>query len=263
MREAPGLEILPHPLAQPPDELAWLQQALEGWSRAVVWRSQPALVVPVSYQANGRLPVVGAEFAARGWPVWVRRSGGGVVPLDPGVLNLTLATATPGPGHGGMERVYHALCTLLAQGLRRLGIKAQALPVAGSYCDGRFNLAVVEDGVACKLAGTAQYWRHGDGRDGVLAHATLLVDTDVARLTAQANAFEAALGSPRRYRASALTQVAQQWPMRTPGDASGGDLLQRTQQALVAEFQSSELWAGLCATCLGPDQELRLARGNT
>ncbi len=259
MEEPRRLEILPLPLAQPPDELAWLQQALEGQVRAVAWRSQPALVVPVSYQAHERLPEVSADFGIHGWPVWVRRSGGGVVPLDPGVLNLTLAYPTSGPGQGGMERVYDSLCGWLGRALARLGIDARALAVAGSYCDGRFNLAVEQNGVPCKLAGTAQYWRHRGGRDAVLAHATLLVDTDVAHLTAQANAFEAALGSTRRYRASAMTQVAHLWQVLPPHRGGADDPLPRTLQALAAEFQSA-LGGGLVVP---PVQEVRLARGNT
>ncbi len=243
--EVPKLEIVPLPLAQPPDELVWLQQALEGRVRAVLWRSQPALVVPVSYQVHERLPAVSADFGLQGWPVWVRRSGGGVVPLDPGVLNLTLAYPAQGPGQGGMERVYATLCTVLARVLDRLGIHARPLAVAGSYCDGRFNLAVEQEGVPCKLAGTAQYWRHGGGRDAVLAHATLLVDTDVAHLTAQANAFEAALGSPRRYRAAAMTQVAHLWQASPSQRAAADGPLQRTIQAFVAEARTEAFWTAL------------------
>jgi len=42
----------------------------------------------------------------------------------------------------------------------------------------------------------------------VLAHAVIVVDADPERLTAQANAFEAALGTETRYRADALTSLA-------------------------------------------------------
>ncbi len=232
--------IIPLPLEQPPDELAWLEQALEGKSRAVLWRSLPALVVPLSYQANPRLASVSTACQATGWPVRIRRSGGGVVPLDPGVLNLTLAYPVRGPGQGGMERVYATLCGLLQQALGRLGISAQALAVAGAYCDGRFNLAVELGGEQYKLAGTAQYWRHHQGRDAVLAHATLLVETDVAHLTAQANAFEAALASGKSYQVGAMTQVAHVWRALHGRDAPAF-LMQQVVQALVDCLQAPTL----------------------
>ncbi len=143
------------------------------------------------------------EFAARGWPVALRRSGGGVVPQGPGLLNLSLASRVEAPP-ASFDRVYAHLCAVLARALAGLGIDARPRAVEGSFCDGRWNLAV---GVR-KIAGTAQYWRRGGGQQAVLAHALLLVDADVELLTARANEFEAALGSQRRYRADAHTTVA-------------------------------------------------------
>jgi hypothetical protein len=64
----------------------------------------------------------------------------------------------------------------------------------------------------------------------VLAHALLLVDADVDQLSARANAFEAALGSARRYRADALTTVARE--SRVPCDDPLHELRRRLDAAL-------------------------------
>jgi lipoate-protein ligase A len=203
-----GVEVIDASLDEPQAELAWLDLALaDGRPRAVLWHGAGGLVAPMSYQRHAALEAVRAAFGADGWPVRLRRSGGGVVPQGPGILNLSLAYPIDGPPGTLAEAVYMRLCDVLALALARLGIEAKPRAVEGSFCDGRFNLAV---GVR-KIAGTAQYWRRGGGRQAVLAHALLLVDADVAELTARANDFEAALGSGRRYRAEVLTTVANEY----------------------------------------------------
>ena len=96
--------------------------------------------------------------------------------------------------------------------------------MTGSFCDGRFNLAVK----GRKLVGTAQAWRRVDRQPVVLAHAVIVVDADPAELTARANAFEAALGTATRYRADTLTTVAVE-----AGDPGIG---QRALMAIAAQF---------------------------
>lgn len=224
-------EVLPAPLAGEAPEPDWLEEALAGRPRAVLWRSAPALVVPASYRRHDRLQAASEAFAARGWPVRVRRSGGGLVPQGPGILNLSLAWRADGPGGGAGDAVYAHLCAMLSRGLARLGLASRPAAVAGSFCDGRWNLAAdLPDGPR-KLAGTAQYWRRREGRSAVLAHALLLVEADTAALTALANEFEAALGSGRRYEPAAVTDVAGEW-RRIHGTAAPADLVDRVCGAL-------------------------------
>ena len=90
------------------------------------------------------------------------------MPQGPGVLNLSLvwrADADAGCARAGSEVIYRALCGELAGALARLGIAATPQAVAGSFCDGRFNLAVA----GRKLVGTAQSWRRVAGVPTVLA----------------------------------------------------------------------------------------------
>jgi len=206
---AAAVEVLPGPV-EGELELQWLETALEGQSRRVIWHDRESLVVPGSYRRFPQLDAASRQFATMGWPVRVRRSGGGLVPQGPGILNVTLALPVDGDGASGpgpaAEGVYRDLCTALAEALSVLGIEARTQPVAGSFCDGRFNLAVR----GRKIAGTAQYWRRRGGRQAVLAHALLLVDVDPAVVTDIANRFEAAIGSERRYLAEASTSVVRE-----------------------------------------------------
>jgi lipoate-protein ligase A len=122
----------------------------------------------------------------------------------------------------GTDAVYQGLCARLSAAFARLSIVALPQPVSGSFCDGRYNLAVK----GRKLVGTAQAWRRIEGHPIVLAHAVIVVDADPAELTARANAFEQALGTGTRYRADALTSLA----------IEGGDpRIERRALAAIAE----------------------------
>lgn len=184
-------------------EAGWMAAcAASGRAVAHLWRAPVGLVVP---RRTTTLPGWAAAAAAPGHgEVQVRASGGGLVPQGPGLWNLSLMWPAPTAAPSGTDALYRALCHALAAAFARLGITASAQAVEGSFCDGRYNLAV--DGR--KLVGTAQAWRRVQGVPLVLAHAVIVVDADPAEATARANAFEAALGSGIRYRADALTSVA-------------------------------------------------------
>lgn len=201
-------------------ETAWMAHAAaSGRAAAHLWQAPPGLVVPRRYT---NLP---------GWParcdgeLQVRASGGGLVPQGPGVWNLSLLWPAPGIAPTGTDAVYVDLCRQLAAAFGRLGIAAAPQPVDGSFCDGRFNLAVR----GRKLVGTAQAWRRVHGTPLVLAHAVIVISADPAELTARANVFEAALGSPVRYRAEALTSVDAEAADRT-------DIESRTVTVLAEQF---------------------------
>lgn len=212
-----SVEIIDEALVDEPPELEWLNQALDGRRRAVIWSSPPGLVAPRSYRKYERLDTACQEFAQHGTPVRLRRSGGGVVPQGPGILNLTLTYPADGPHSGGAENAYHHLCGTIARALVKFGISSQTLPVEGAFCDGRFNLSVPCATGPRKLAGTAQYWRRHKGRSAVLAHALILVDTDIHAITELATEFEAALCSGRAYCPDAVTDVATEWQCSKSG----------------------------------------------
>ncbi|SOZ38046.1 lipoate--protein ligase family protein [Cupriavidus neocaledonicus] len=197
------------------EELALLELAAQGRQVARLWEAPLSLVVPRTYLRHAALERARADFAQRGCPVFLRMSGGGLVPQGPGILNLSLAYPVGQPPGALSDAVYLHLCAVIGGALRTLGIETHWQAVAGSFCDGRYNLAWGPPEGARKIAGTAQYWRRApaalqaaDGqRHLVLAHAVLLVSADPEQINARANAFEAAIGSERRYDAGKVVSV--------------------------------------------------------
>lgn len=196
-------------------ELALLDRAARVGPVAQLWEAPLSLVIPRSYLRQPGIEAARADFAAKGCPVWLRMSGGGLVPQGPGILNISLAYAVPKGAATWMEPVYLHLCEVVADGLRAVGVDTHWQAVEGSFCDGRYNLAWGPGDAARKIAGTAQYWRRApadfqsaDGqRHLVLAHVILLVDVDPVEINARANAFEAAIGSGRHYDPAKVVSV--------------------------------------------------------
>lgn len=191
-------------------EHALLAAADQGRVAVRIAEAATGLVVPRSYRGYGGLAKAQSRFAAAGWPVWLRLSGGGLVPQAAGVINIHLACPVQASQPlQAAETHYRLLCGLLARALADIGIDAVPAPVQGSFCDGRFNLAVG----GRKIAGTAQYWRrnthpHAAAPYSLLSQAVLLADADTARLTRMANRFETAIASGRCYVADAITSAA-------------------------------------------------------
>lgn len=230
------------PLAAERDLLA---MAAEGRCVAHLWKLPPSLVVPRSYQRYAALERARAEFAQRSCPVFLRMSGGGLVPQGPGIVNLSLAYRVHGTVGELSEGVYRHLCEILRHALGSLGVQTHWQAVEGSFCDGRFNLAWGPPDDARKIAGTAQYWRRLEAASQgasaplsaplnvVLAHAVLLVSADPAEINARANAFEEAIGSGRHYLPGRVVSV-QQALAATGGAALDGELDERVMSALRA-----------------------------
>ena len=216
-------------------EQALLSLAAQGSPVAHLWEAPRSLVVPRSYQRFASLEDARAEFARRGCPVFLRMSGGGLVPQGPGILNLSLAYQVRGTVGEMSEAVYRHLCELLRKALGTLGLETHWQKVEGSFCDGRFNLAWGPAQDARKIAGTAQYWRRleaasedaGSPLHVVLAHAVLLVSADPEEINRRANAFEEAIGSTKRYLAERVVSVQQALCEAGRGSSMPADRLDR------------------------------------
>ncbi|EPK7663577.1 lipoyl protein ligase domain-containing protein [Raoultella ornithinolytica] len=225
----------PLPLLYCPDptlaEQPLFEQARRGDAVAQIWQAPQGLVVPGSYRKFSELSAVSALFSRRGWPVWLRRSGGGLVPQGPGIINLSLAWPIAQPLGEAAEPIYQQLCGLLQRTLATFGVGSHYQAVTGSFCDGRYNLACGEGDHARKIVGTAQYWRPlaDDRGHVVLVHAVILVDTDLIGAHQAANDFEARLNSGRVYRADKTVTLAQLLPGET-------ELLPRFHQALAEQL---------------------------
>ncbi|CAG2155853.1 hypothetical protein LMG31506_05524 [Cupriavidus yeoncheonensis] len=225
-------------------ELALLDLAAQGNQVAQLWEAPVSLVVPRSYLRYERFEAARASFGRDGCPVWLRMSGGGLVPQGPGILNLSLAYSVDGLPGALSEAVYLHLCEVVGQALRTLDVDTHWQAVDGSFCDGRFNLAWGPPGRARKIAGTAQYWRRApaaaqapDGqRHLVLAHAVLLVNADPLAITRRANDFEAEAGTGRHYDADKVVSVQQAIGIADP---DGARLMERVVEALRASVAAT------------------------
>ena len=179
-----------------------------GCDAALVFCGEDGIVVPRSYRSKPGFDRACATLAADGLPVHVRLSGGGVVPQSPAVVNLYWARPllSEQPVRDA-EQQYLALCALLERLFAEIGIATGYQAVAGSFCDGRFNLAAG----GRKIAGTAQYWqrRRGTPNGYTALLSAVILAGDAAALAGRANRFEAALGSDTHYRADACTAAAE------------------------------------------------------
>lgn len=214
-------------------EAEWMAGcAATGRAVAHLWQGTPGWVVPRSYLRAPGFDAARDRWAARGRPLQVRSSGGGLVPQGPGIVNLSLAWCTPHAMPHGIEPVYQALCGQLSAALARLGLPCEVGDVAGSFCDGRYNLALG----GRKIVGTAQWWRRIGAQPVVLAHAVLVVDTDPAALADEANAVEQALERPTRYRAEAMTSIARAWGEAHGRAPAGAGLIDEVQRVVAEQF---------------------------
>jgi lipoate-protein ligase A len=209
-------------------EAAWLAcSAATGQPGAHLWTAPRGLVVPRRTTALPGWAAASADLVHG--EVQVRSSGGGAVPQGPGVWNLSLAWPAPTAAPSGADEIYAGLCGALATAFARLGLRVQRQAVQGSFCDGRFNLALG----GAKLVGTAQAWRRVAGRPMVLAHAVIVVSAEPEELTARVNAFEAAVGSPVRHQPQAVTSILRGCGMVA---ADAADIEARTLTALAETF---------------------------
>lgn len=134
----------------------------------------------------------------RGWPVFVRDTGGDVTPQSPGIVNATAAFVLPRTQDFTIKHAYERFCSPLTRFLGTMGIESYLSKVSRSFCDGEFNIVFDRR----KLAGTAQRWRLTTLRDGepgvaVLAHAAILVDPDIEQSIAATNRFYRLCGEER------------------------------------------------------------------
>lgn len=111
------------------------------------WVHERALLVGARETTLPQFEQAACMVAATGCRVVVRPFGGLAVPLDAGVLNVTLAI----PGDISLDEAYRAFVVVAADALAGYG-EVEVGEVAGSYCPGRFDLRL--NGV--KVAGVAQ-----------------------------------------------------------------------------------------------------------
>lgn len=181
--------------------------ALLGEGRATehvrLWTNSPCLVTTRRFACMESFAEAAAASGARGWPVFVRASGGTTVVHRPGILNFSVHDVGPADAIDITSRFERFTRRLIA-GFASVGVAAETGSIAGSYCDGRFN--IVSGGQ--KIAGTACLVRKRGGWLGVLAHAAISIDGDPHADLAAITEFERTLGLDIPYVPASHTTLA-------------------------------------------------------
>ncbi|WP_010273979.1 lipoate--protein ligase family protein [Paenibacillus senegalensis] len=106
-----------------------------------VWRHPSAFIIGLR---DRRLPKVTEALQwlrNEGRETVVRNSGGAAVPLDSGVINLSLIFPKPS-GRINFHRDFAAMVSLIRETLRGWTDQVQDGEIAGSYCPGDYDLSI-------------------------------------------------------------------------------------------------------------------------
>lgn len=184
-------------------EQALLQQVVDAERCAgfMLWKTQQALVVPSRLSRKNKYQYACDRMAKQHWAVVKRSSGGDVVPQTPGIVNISIAFLLP-PQHSPGNSVvfsYGILCAPIIKALQDVGIEGVGLgDVSGAFCDGSYNVTILNK----KVAGTAQRWRwsirNGERRPAIMAHAALIVDERIDVMVDAVNSFYRLCGIAKR-----------------------------------------------------------------
>ncbi|MCR2805454.1 lipoate--protein ligase family protein [Paenibacillus soyae] len=134
------------------DELLCRRAGHGGPAVCHIWRHPQAFVLG---SQDLRLPNAREAMEwleSNGWPVAVRNSGGAAVPLDGGVVNLSLIFPNSVEGHSGYQFDFEAMFKLIREALSSTGRVVEKGLVEGAYCPGDYDLGI--DGR--KFCGIAQ-----------------------------------------------------------------------------------------------------------
>jgi hypothetical protein len=204
-----GWQIVSIPVVSPVEAGLARQQALADQLTSapaapslLVWRSQPALLVS---RTETRLPHFDdtvADMSAAGWPVVLRKSGGGACPVGLGTVQVSMID--PVLPLTTINGRYAVLAELLQATLRRYRVFARTGPVAAAYCPGTYDLAVA----GRKIAGMSQHWfRNRCGVRCVVTAASINVEEPPDEVACVVNRFYRCAGSTLHCDADALTNV--------------------------------------------------------
>ncbi|MEJ8548706.1 lipoate--protein ligase family protein [Brevibacillus borstelensis] len=106
-----------------------------------IWRHKSAFVLGTR---DWKLPQVREAvkwLQGQGYSVTVRNSGGAAVPLDPGVVNLSLILPNR-QGDLDVQRHFVLMAELIRQSLKSWPCRIDTGEVSGSYCPGEFDVSV-------------------------------------------------------------------------------------------------------------------------
>ena len=166
----------------------WVQSE-EARSKISFWSQRPCIVAPTSIRGRNGFEHAAKRAAEAGWPVHLRRSGGGAVYHHQGVLCVGIYLKSS-ETELTIEAGYRCLADLIIQAGAAFGVNMTTGAAPNAPCDGRFNISV--DGR--KIAGLAMRSRTVKKCANMLVHAYFHVDGPLEEPLAVIEMFEHALG---------------------------------------------------------------------
>lgn len=179
---------------------------------AGVWRMERCLVMPMKFGGIMNFNALSVESRSRGWPIYLRRTGGDLTPQHPGFFNFSYAFRANAMSKRTVAGAYQFLCDPLLNWIATLVRKEPQLgATSDSFCDGDFNINL--DGR--KVAGTAQRWRsareYGAGEEFiVLGHAVVLASGPIDPCVEIVNWFRARTATGMAVKTESHTTLLQE-----------------------------------------------------
>lgn len=126
------------------DELLCRRAGREMQAICHIWRHPQAFILGTQ---DSRLPFAQEamhELELGDWRVAVRNSGGAAVPLDGGVVNVSLIIPNTGMKHSGYMNDFEAMFLLIRDALGAAGrhVAVEKGEVPGAYCPGDYDLSI-------------------------------------------------------------------------------------------------------------------------
>lgn len=125
------------------DELLCRQTGEGGPAICHLWRHPRAFVMGVRDSRLPHAPQGEAKLHALGYDTAVRHSGGAAVPLDAGVVNLSLILPfTNGGPAPDFHQDFEIMVELIREALYSTGQTIETGEIAGAFCPGTFDLSI-------------------------------------------------------------------------------------------------------------------------
>lgn len=106
-----------------------------------LWRHQQAFVLGLRDRRLPHALEVMKRLENNGFSVTVRNSGGAAVPLDPGVMNISIICPNPSRNME-FHQDFEIMVQVIQGALQQLGSHVNKGEIEGSYCPGDYDLSV-------------------------------------------------------------------------------------------------------------------------